>query len=166
MLGRAYWMNRRMSTEAVIPVPAAVTANRLKKENPGPGAEVCLVFFDDVNEKAGASSNASQAALEDGGRLETNRLGGGDFHGFSRFWVAALAGSTLFDFEGTESNDLDFLVFLHAFGDRGENGFEGFVGSALGSVFSEGGLDGINKFSFVHGDDVCANGIGGWQEKI
>jgi hypothetical protein len=61
---------------------------------------------------------------------------------------------------------LDFLIFLHAFGDGRENGFESFVGGALGSVFSEGGLDGFNQFSFVHGSDVSENAVGGWQEKI
>ena len=108
----------------------------------------------------------SQAALEDGGRLEADRLGSGDLHGFAGLRVTALASGTLFDFESSESDDLDFLVFLHACGDGRENGFEGFVGSTLGSVFSEGGLDGINQFSFIHGSDVSENAAGCWQEKI
>src|SRR6187455_2326764 len=108
----------------------------------------------------------SQAALEDGRRLEADRLGSGDLHGLSGLRVTALTSGALFDFESAETDDLDFLVLLHAFGDGRENGFEGFIGSALGSVFSEGGLDGINEFSFVHGSDVSENAPGCWQEKI
>jgi len=107
-----------------------------------------------------------QAALKDGRRLKADRLGGCDLHGFSSLRVAAEARSTLFDFESSETNDLDFLVLLHAFGDGGEDGFECLVGSALGSVFSEGGLDGFNQFRFVHGNDVSEKVAGAWQEKI
>ena len=107
-----------------------------------------------------------EASLEGGGRLKTNRLGGGDFHGLSSLRVAALTSSTFFDFECSESDDLDFLIFLYAFGDGGENGFEGLVSRALSGVFSEGDLNGINEFSFVHGEDVSENAPAPWQEKI
>ena len=107
-----------------------------------------------------------QAAFKDGRWLEADRLGCGDLHGFPGFRVATLAGGPLFDFESSETNDLDFLVLLHTFGDGRKNGFEGFVGSTLGRVFSEGSLDGFNQFSFVHGSDVSENASVGWQEKI
>ena len=122
-------------------------------------------FFYDGMRKAGALQG-SQAAFKDGRGLEADRLRSSDLHGFSSLRVAALASCALFDFESSETDDLDFLVLPHAFGDRRENGFEGFVGSTLGSVFSEGGLDGFNEFSFIHGSDVCANAVGCWQEKI
>lgn len=108
----------------------------------------------------------SQAAFEHGGRLETDRLRGGDGHGFSRFRVASLASGAFFHFEGAKTNDLDFRVFLYAVGDGRKHGFECLIGRTLGGVFTEGDLDGINQFSFVHGNDVCANVIPGWQEKI
>ena len=108
----------------------------------------------------------SQAGFEHGRRFESDRLGRGDFHGFSGLRIATLASGALFHFECSKSNDLDFLVLFHAFGDGGEDGFEGFVGGTLGGFFSESGLDGFNQFRFVHGSHVCANGTGPWQEKI
>ena len=82
-------------------------------------------------EEAGASAR-SQAALKNGRRLEADRLGSGDLHGLSSLWVTALTSGALFDFESSETDDLDFLVLLHTFGDGRENGFEGFIGSTLG----------------------------------
>jgi hypothetical protein len=117
-------------------------------------------------ERGLAALDKSEAGLQRGGWFETDRLGGDDFHRLSGFRVAALTSSTLFDFECSESDDLDFLIFLYAFGDGGENGFEGLVSRALGSVFSEGDLDGINEFSFIHGSDVSENVPAPWQEKI
>ena len=108
----------------------------------------------------------SQAGLEDGRRLEADRLGCGDLHGCTGLRVTTLTCGALFDFEGSKSDDLDFLVLLHASGDGGEDRFEGFVGGTLGGVFSEGELDGFNQFRFVHGNDVSENGVGAWQEKI
>lgn len=108
----------------------------------------------------------SNAVLQNGRRLETDRLGGGDLHCFPGLRVAALAGCTLFYFESSKSDDLDFFILFHTCSDGREDGFESFVGSALGGVIPESGLDGFNKFSFVHGGDVSENGTGGWQEKI
>jgi hypothetical protein len=103
----------------------------------------------------------SERRLEGRGRLEAHRLGGGNLHGFPGLRVAAGAGSALLDLKGAKSNDLDFLVLLHAFGDRGEHGFEGFVGGTLGGFFSESGLDGINEFCFIHGSgSLCGAGMG------
>lgn len=119
-----------------------------------------------VRNEASAICAGLKARLESGGGFETNRLGSGDLHGFSGLRVAALAGSTLFDFEGSESDDLDFMIFLHAFGDGRENGFEGLVSRALGSILSEGDLNGINEFRFVHGCNGFENTQGGWQAKI
>jgi hypothetical protein len=33
-----------------------------------------------------------------------------------------------------------------------QDGVESLIGTTFGSVFPEGGLDGFNKFSFVHGN--------------
>jgi hypothetical protein len=107
-----------------------------------------------------------QAGFEHGGWFEANGLRRGDLHRFARFWVAALASCALLHFESAESDDLDFLVLLHASGDGGEHGFEGFVSSTLGSVFSEGELDGFDQFSFVHGSHVSENEGEGWQAQI
>jgi len=106
-----------------------------------------------------------QTRFENRGRLETDGLGGSDFHGFSGLRVAALARSTFFDLKSSESNDLDFGVFLHTVGDGRKDGFEGFIGRAFGGVFSEGDLDGINQVRFVHGRNDFDNSAGAWQEK-
>ena len=131
---------------------------------PRPSGRGFLVFM--IGDRGGNLFPKSKAALEHGRRLESDRLGCSDLHGFSSLRVTALARGAFFDFESSKTDDLYFLVLLYAFGDGRENGFEGFVGSALSSVFSEGGLDGFNEFSFVHGSDVCANVVEAWQEKI
>jgi hypothetical protein len=99
-------------------------------------------------------AEVSQRAFECGGGFEADGLGGGDFHGFAGLRIAAGAFGAFFHVEGAESDDLDFLVVFHAFGDGGENGFEGFFGEAFGGVFPEGGLDGVDEFSFVHGKAI------------
>jgi hypothetical protein len=108
----------------------------------------------------------SDRALENGRWLEADGFRGVDLHGFSGLGVAAEACGTLLDLEGPETDDLDFPVLFHTGDDGGENGFECFVGGALGGVFAEGGLDGINEFSFVHGNaSLCGRGAGLAREK-
>ena len=122
-----------------------------EKETPALGrAGVSLVVFGFSCGETPAGG--SQRALERRGRLEANGLGRRDRHGFAGLRVAAGAGGALLDLERTKTDDLDFLVLLHPFGDRGEHGVEGFFGETLGGVFPEGGLNGINEFSFVHGN--------------
>lgn len=85
---------------------------------------------------------ASEASFENGGWLETDRLGGGDLEGCSGLRVATHTGGTILDLESSESDDLDFLIFLHACGDGGKDCVEGFFRGTLGGVVSEGVLNG------------------------
>ena len=71
--------------------------------------------------------------------------------GCSGLRVATHTGGTILDLESSESDDLDFLIFLHACGDGGKDCVEGFFRGTLGGVVSEGFLNGFYKFCFVHG---------------
>ncbi len=84
---------------------------------------------------------ALEASFKNGGWLETDRLGGGDFESCSGLRVATHTGCAVLNLESSESDDLDFLIFLHACGDGGKDCVEGFFRGTLGGVCSEGFLD-------------------------
>ena len=60
------------------------------------------------------NSGELEGLLKSGRRLEADRLGSFDLHRLASLWVTTHTGGTLLHFESSESDDLDFLIFLNA----------------------------------------------------
>jgi hypothetical protein len=92
-----------------------------------------------------------QGSLERCGGFEAYRLGRVDLHGLPGFRVATHAGSAVFHFERSKTNQLDLGVSTDTVGDGVEDCGYGVFGSTLGGVFAQRILDGFDQFGFIHG---------------
>ena len=84
--------------------------------------------------------------------FELGDLLGGDLHGGAGLRVLGGAGLAGGDAEGAEANEGDFLAFVQLLLDGGEGGVHGLFGGHFGHAGLGG--DGVNKFGFVHSDNV------------
>jgi len=110
--------------------------------------------------RALSSLEGLQRSLQSGRSNEADALGSFDLHGCASLWVAASTGRTLSDLEGAKADELNATVFLHAFCDGGENGFESFASGALGDFATEVLLDEFEELCFVHAVLSVVAGIG------
>jgi len=107
----------------------------------------CIIYF---VIKTGGAAKLLEGALQAGGALKANGLGGFDLHSFTSLGVATLTGSTAFDGESAKSNKLDFTIFLNTGSDAAKHCFQCVFCCTLSSVFSKGLLNGFDEFGFIH----------------
>lgn len=92
-----------------------------------------------------------QAFLNGAGGGEADGFGSFDLHFLAGLWVAAGASFALGHFECAEADELHGTRFLNAFGDRSGHGVHCVGCSTFRGFTTEGGLDGFDKLSFIHG---------------
>ncbi len=78
-------------------------------------------------------------------------------HGFTSLRVATLTGCTMFDCEGTKSNELDFTITFHTTCNAIKDSGKGIFCATFSCIFPEGILNGFDEFGFIHNMDLLAS---------